>query len=90
MTCEKKGRDCSLLFKSGCAFGDAGCSKIVEQCEGCNKIAQLIDGEHCRCYAKPEAQWKSGNCNMASHVKAESAKAAKINPLKASKRAKNK
>lgn len=56
MICEKKGRDCSLLFRGRCAFGDAGCNQIVDQCIGCNKVAKLLHSDHCRCFANPAAQ----------------------------------
>ena len=32
-------------------------------------------------------KWFDGRCNFATHIKTESGKAAKVNPLKASKRA---
>ena len=35
----------------------------------------------------PAKKWFDGRCNFATHIKTESGKAAKVNPLKASKRA---
>lgn len=62
---------------------------ITEKCGGCERIefdhVQCI----CKCYAVPAAQWRRGNCPMATHVKKEtsnSVKSGKLNPLKASKR----
>ena len=63
--------------------------QVVEQCEGCERI-HTVDGErYCSSYPKPEAKWRHGACNFATHVKADMDKEGKVkvNPLKASKRA---
>ncbi len=61
---------------------------ISEKCEGCDRIVALDDSKYCGTYAFPDAKWKTGICNFASHVKPEISTAKiKVNPLKASKRA---
>ena len=61
---------------------------IIEKCEGCERIIEVESQKICKTYISPEAKWKLGICNFASHVKPEiTASTIKINPLKASKRA---
>lgn len=61
---------------------------IIEKCEGCERIVEAGAAKYCRAYTSPEAKWRLGICNFATHVKPEiSAATVKINPLKASKRA---
>ncbi len=61
---------------------------VVEKCEGCERIVEVEGGHYCYAYAKPEAKWRLGLCNFATHQKVElAAGQTKINPLKASKRA---
>ena len=61
---------------------------IVDKCEGCERIVEEDGVKHCKTYMNPEAKWRLGICNFATHQKPE-IKVAKvrINPLKASKRA---
>lgn len=60
---------------------------IVEQCAGCDRVREFEDAQFCSSYPTPARKWVGGNCNFATHMKKEGAKAAKVNPLKASKRA---
>ena len=60
---------------------------VVEKCEGCERIREFEDQKFCNTYPVPEKKWFDGRCNFATHVKIEIGKAAKVNPLKASKRA---
>ncbi len=62
-------------------------SPIAEQCEGCDRVRDFEDAKYCTSYPVPERKWVAGNCNFATHVKVKAAAAAKVNPLKASKRA---
>ncbi len=63
-------------------------SPVVEKCTGCERIVDHDSKQFCKTYAAPEAKWKLGICNFATHVKPEiSTSKVKINPLKASKRA---
>jgi hypothetical protein len=64
---------------------------IIEKCEGCERIIEVESSRYCRTYVNPEAKWKLGICNFATHVKPEITTAkVKVNPLKASKRASGK
>jgi hypothetical protein len=56
---------CSFRNKNGyCTLGIT-CQKIVEQCEGCNKV----ENGYCRAYINPENKWKYGReCPLASHL----------------------
>lgn len=62
-------------------------SPIVEQCAGCERIRAFDDQEFCSSYPDPARKWVGGNCNFATHIKVQAADKAKVNPLKASKRA---
>ena len=60
---------------------------ITEQCDGCDRIIEVESNKYCQSYAIPEAKWKLGICNFATHVKPEiKTVVVKINPLKAAKR----
>ena len=61
---------------------------IIDKCEGCERVFEEAGVKYCRTYINPEAKWRLGICNFATHQKPE-IKVAKvrINPLKASKRA---
>ena len=63
---------------------------IVESCQGCDRTTNVDDGVYCKSYPNPAAKWRLGVCNFATHVKAQVKVAAKVNPLKASKRANKK
>ena len=61
---------------------------IIDKCEGCERIVEEDGVKHCRTYVNPEAKWRLGICNFATHQKPEIQVATvRINPLKASKRA---
>ncbi|BDD86732.1 PxxKW family cysteine-rich protein [Desulfofustis limnaeus] len=61
---------------------------IIDKCEGCERIVEQDGVRYCRTYANPEAKWRLGICNFATHQKPEIVVAkVRINPLKASKRA---
>lgn len=62
-------------------------SPVVEQCEGCNRLREFEGEKFCSSYAFPAKKWVGGNCNFATHIKVAAVKGAKVNPLKASKRA---
>ncbi|MGV1099348.1 PxxKW family cysteine-rich protein [Thiovibrio sp. JS02] len=62
--------------------------QIDEKCEGCERTIQVESAKYCTAYTVPQAKWRLGICNFATHVKPEIATSTiKINPLKASKRA---
>ena len=60
---------------------------IVEKCTGCDRVCDFEGQQFCSSYPNPERKWAGGRCNFATHVKVQVAAAAKVNPLKASKRA---
>jgi hypothetical protein len=60
---------------------------IVDQCNGCDRIRDFEEQKFCSSYPNPTSKWAGGKCNFATHVKAAGAAQAKVNPLKASKRA---
>ena len=48
---------------------------VVEQCLGCDRILKEVDSQRCSAFAFPDAKWRMGNCNLATHIKAETGKA---------------
>jgi hypothetical protein len=61
---------------------------IIEKCDGCDRIIEVDNSKYCQTYALPDAKWKLGICNFATHVKPEiKVVKIKVNPLKAAKRA---
>lgn len=83
----KKGVDCVFMSKKGCEFNGSVCHPIVAECQGCDKAVAYPSGTFCVSFPDPSVKWRRGLCNMATHIKEQSKKKAKINPLKASKRA---
>ena len=53
---------------------------VVEQCAGCERVRAFEGQEYCSSYPVPARKWAGGKCNFATGK-------AKVNPLKASKRA---
>jgi hypothetical protein len=61
---------------------------IIEKCDGCERIFVEENEKFCKTYANPEAKWRNGLCNFATHAKPEIVvQKVRVNPLKASKRA---
>lgn len=69
-------------------FTDGQFQPIIDRCEGCERIVLVDDKKFCSTYVQPDAKWRLGICNFATHDKPE-VKIVKIrvNPLKAAKRA---
>ena len=64
---------------------------VVENCAGCERIIEVESTKYCKTYINPEAKWRLGICNFATHAKPEiKVQTVRINPLKASKRASSK
>lgn len=83
----KEGYDCFFMTKKGCGFNGGTCHIIVEECEGCQRVAEYPTGKYCMAFPDPAAKWRAGRCNMATHVQAAAGGTnGKVNPLKASKR----
>jgi hypothetical protein len=84
----KEGMECPFMSADGCSYNGGICNQVVEQCQGCNRGSEYSSGWYCTACPEPETKWKNGNCNLASHVSTASVGSkTKINPLKASKRA---
>ena len=89
MICQtvRKGNECAFMTGKGCGYNGGVCHEIVEACKGCNRATQIAAGWYCGACPDPAVKWKSGKCNLATHIVAAVTTAkAKINPLKASKR----
>lgn len=72
-------------------YADGTFKPITEKCEGCERIVDVETNKFCKTYIDPEAKWRLGICNFASHVKPEiEVQKVRVNPLKASKRASSK
>lgn len=83
----KPGVDCTFMGKTGCSFNGGKCRPVVEACNGCDRTSVLDEGSYCGSFPDPEAKWRRGSCNLATHVKNGNKETVqKINPLKASKR----
>jgi hypothetical protein len=78
----------AVQTESGVLFNGTPIQGVVEQCAGCDRIRLFADQEFCGSYAVPARKWAAGRCNFATHIKsAATGGTAKVNPLKASKRA---
>jgi len=87
-TTTREGSECPFMTPKGCTYNGGICHEIVQECNGCNRSAEFGSGWYCSACPDPSLKWKNGNCNLASHVvKNSGAAKAKLNPLKASKRA---
>ena len=70
------------------SFSERNFQPVVESCEGCARVVEESGSQFCRSYLMPEAKWRVGICNFATHAKPEIEIATiRINPLKAAKRA---
>ncbi|MEZ4598942.1 MAG: PxxKW family cysteine-rich protein [Syntrophotaleaceae bacterium] len=90
MKCETvlPGTECSFWSKQGCVFEGNSCQKVVDECQGCARIVDSAIGQVCSAYPSPAKKWAAGLCNFATHRKVEIVSVeAKVNPLKASKKA---
>ncbi|MEG1609724.1 MAG: PxxKW family cysteine-rich protein [Bilophila sp.] len=77
----------AVKTEKGVEFKGIVMQPIVEKCSGCDRIRQFEELEFCGSYPDPASKWSSGRCNFSTHIKNEASKSAKVNPLKASKRA---
>jgi len=60
---------------------------IIDKCEGCGRVREFEDARYCSSYPLPTAKWSLGLCNFSTHTRVSAGVQAKVNPLKASKRA---
>jgi len=80
-----------LLFIEGVNIMQSFFKPIIEKCDGCERIIVESNEKYCKTYASPEAKWRNGFCNFATHAKPEIiVQKVRVNPLKASKRASGK
>lgn len=86
-TTTREGTECAFMSSKGCSYNGVTCHPAVEACEGCERIVAGGEMLYCKSYPDPAAKWRYGTCNFATHVKGELKVAAKLNPIKASKRA---
>ena len=69
-------------------YAERSFQQIIEKCDGCERIVDEDSAKYCRTYRDPEAKWRLGLCNFATHAKPElNLVKVRVNPLKASKRA---
>jgi hypothetical protein len=69
-------------------YSDGRYKPVVEKCIGCERIVEDNSVQYCQTYLNPEAKWRLGMCNFATHMKPEIVVTKiRINPLKAAKRA---
>ncbi len=71
----------------GMLYKGITCLPIVEKCDGCERHGSFEGKDYCFSYQNPASKWTLGRCNLATHVKTAVQAQAKVNPLKASKRA---
>ncbi len=72
-------------------YSERNFKPVVEQCSGCGRIVEESGAQYCQSYVKPEAKWRLGICNFATHAKPEiKVVTIRVNPLKAAKRASGK
>jgi hypothetical protein len=82
------GTECTFWSKQGCVFEDHSCQTIIDDCQGCDRSIEGSIGTVCSVAPSPKRKWATGPCNMATHKKVElQGVDAKVNPLKASKKA---
>ena len=69
-------------------YSDGRFQPVIEKCEGCERVVEASGNRYCQTYLNPNAKWRLGICNFATHVKPEiKVVTVKVNPLKAAKRA---
>jgi hypothetical protein len=83
----RNGDECVFMSVQGCTFAQGCCHEVVSACEGCERTRQYESGWYCSASPDPGSKWKTGHCNLATHVQLQqNSKRQKLNPLKASKR----
>ncbi len=77
-----------MQSKAEAKYSEGKFQPIVEKCEGCDRVVEAEGNKYCHTYLYPQAKWRLGICNFATHQKPEIVVASiKVNPLKAAKRA---
>lgn len=75
------------MTAEGMKYNGAIFQPIIDKCEGCGRISVFEGQNFCSSYPMPAAKWSMGSCNFSTHTRVAQAAQAKVNPLKASKRA---
>lgn len=85
----KVNTECPFMAADGCSYNGGVCQPIVEACQGCKRAVEYPSGWYCQAVPDPAVKWRNGKCNLATHVTDDAAisEKAKVNPLKASKKA---
>ena len=86
-TTESKTLAGAVKTDAGVQVNGILCQTVVDRCTGCAHIREFEDQNFCSSYAMPEKKWTLGRCNFATHIHDAAKAHAKVNPLKASKRA---
>jgi hypothetical protein len=73
------------------SYSERSFHAVIEKCTGCERIVEEAGTQFCKTYMQPEAKWRLGICNFATHAKPEiNIVTIRVNPLKAAKRASGK
>mmetsp|Transcript_18298 Transcript_18298/g.8522 ORF Transcript_18298/g.8522 Transcript_18298/m.8522 type:complete len:80 (-) Transcript_18298:3874-4113(-) len=64
----REGQECSFMTSRGCSYNTGVCHEIVEQCNGCSRIAEFLSGKYCAACPEPVVKWRDGDCNLATHI----------------------
>ncbi len=65
----REGEDCVFMTAAGCSYNEGNCLPVVEECMGCQRMSEFPTGMYCAAAPDPSLKWKSGSCNMATHIK---------------------
>lgn len=87
MSTPEKALEGAVRTEAGVEVKGMVIQPVVEQCSGCERVRVFEEQMYCSSYPVPMRKWVGGKCNFATHIKTETAAKAKVNPLKASKRA---
>lgn len=70
------------------SYNERNFRPIIDKCAGCERIVEESGAQYCKTFILPEAKWRLGICNFATHAKPEiNVVTIRVNPLKAAKRA---
>ncbi|MFH2122810.1 MAG: PxxKW family cysteine-rich protein [Pseudomonadota bacterium] len=70
------------------SYSERNFKAVIDKCIGCGRIVEEAGVQFCKTYMQPEAKWRIGICNFATHAKPEiNVVTIRVNPLKAAKRA---
>ncbi|MDR1242536.1 MAG: PxxKW family cysteine-rich protein [Deltaproteobacteria bacterium] len=75
------------MTQEGMLYNGFTCQPVIDKCAGCERVRPFEGQDYCYSYPLPASKWSLGRCNFATHTKVETKTSAKVNPLKASKRA---